>query len=104
MLEMKIKYDYLSEHCIEEVLFELNRIYLSKEEKALGRLTHIHELEIAGYRKQLCCSYDELLAKKQIERLKKEVQVAKHLQKSKVAPKLTNLRDRGQLEDQLKLK
>lgn len=30
MLEMKVKYDYLSEDCIEEVLFEMNRIYSAK--------------------------------------------------------------------------
>lgn len=31
MLDMKIKYDSLSEDCIEEVLFELNKIWLAKE-------------------------------------------------------------------------
>jgi hypothetical protein len=27
LLGLKVKYDYLSEDCIEEVLFEMNRIY-----------------------------------------------------------------------------
>jgi len=38
MLEMKLKYDYLSEDCIEEVLFEINRIYSSREEKNIKRV------------------------------------------------------------------
>ena len=35
---MKMKYDYLNEECIEEVLFEINRIYLSREEKAVRKV------------------------------------------------------------------
>lgn len=35
---MKLKYDYLSEDCIEEVLFEINRIYSSREEKNIKRV------------------------------------------------------------------
>lgn len=31
LLNLKLKYDYLSEDCIEEVLFEMNRIYDSRE-------------------------------------------------------------------------
>ena len=38
MLEMKMKYDYLNEECIEEVLFEVNRIYLGREEKAVRKV------------------------------------------------------------------
>ncbi len=30
LLGLKMKHDYLSEDCIEEVLFEMNRIYGSK--------------------------------------------------------------------------
>ena len=35
---MKIKYDTLNEDCIEEVLFEMNKIYLSKEETRVGKI------------------------------------------------------------------
>jgi hypothetical protein len=37
---MKVKYDFLSEDCIEEVLFEMNRIYNAKEERTVQRLKH----------------------------------------------------------------
>ena len=30
MLDMKIKYETLNEDCIEEVLFELNKIWLAR--------------------------------------------------------------------------
>jgi hypothetical protein len=38
LLSLKLKYDYLSEDCIEEVLFEMNRIYGAKEDKRVNKL------------------------------------------------------------------
>lgn len=38
MLELKMKYDYLSEDCIEEVLFHMNRLYGVKQQNAVQQL------------------------------------------------------------------
>jgi hypothetical protein len=46
--------------------------------------------------------YDDFLAKKQINRLKKELRVVRSAQKAR--PRLDQLKDRGVLSDQLKLK
>lgn len=102
MLELKLKYDYLSEDCVQEVLFEMNKIYSSKEEKAVQRLRQNYEAELAKLRKQLELGYDDFLAKKQLNRLKKELRVVKSAQKR--TPKLEQLKDKGQLADQLKLR
>ncbi len=55
---MKVKYDFLSEDCIEEVLFEMNRIYNAKEERTVQRLKQLHEQEISKVKKQLEQGYD----------------------------------------------
>jgi hypothetical protein len=85
---MKLKYDYLSEDCIEEVLFEINRIYAAKEERNLKKIKENNEHEMAKLKKKLQETYDEMLAKKQITRLKKEIRVMKSVQKTKAIPKL----------------
>jgi hypothetical protein len=38
MLEMKLKYEEMSEDCIEETLFELNKIWLAKEEAHISKI------------------------------------------------------------------
>lgn len=38
VLELKIKYGSLTEECIEELLFELNRIYKSREEESVKKV------------------------------------------------------------------
>ena len=43
MLEMKMKHDSLNEECIEEVLFEMNKLYLSKEETRVNKLKLYYE-------------------------------------------------------------
>jgi hypothetical protein len=53
LLEMKLKYDYLSEDCIEEVLFEINRIYAAKEERNLKKIKENNEHEMAKLKKKL---------------------------------------------------
>jgi hypothetical protein len=35
---MKLKYDFLNEDCIEEVLFEMNRIYTAREERVVKKI------------------------------------------------------------------
>ena len=68
---MKIKYDSLNEDCIEEVLFQMNKLYLSKQESKIVKIKHHYEGEISKLKKNRQETYDEVLAKKQIERLKK---------------------------------
>lgn len=104
LLNLKLKYDYLSEDCIEEVLFEMNRIYGAKEDRRVNKLKDHYESEANALKKRFEENYDELLAKKQINRLKKELRVAKSCKKVKTANKLDDLRTQGQVEDELKLK
>jgi DNA-binding transcriptional regulator YiaG len=80
----------------------MNKIYSNKEEKAIQRLKQAYETEITKLRKQLELGYDDFLAKKQLNRLKKELRVVKSTQKR--TPKLEQLKDKGQLADQLKLR
>ena len=94
---MKVKYDYLNEECIEEVLFEMNRVYTAKEDKAIQRVRNHYEQEICKLKKQLERTYDEILTKKQITRLKQELRVVKSVQKSRQPPRLDQLKDKGQL-------
>jgi hypothetical protein len=103
MLSMKMKYDFLSEDCIEEVLFEMNRLYTAKEERIISKIKQSHELEINKIKKQMELGYDEVLTKKQVSRLKKELSVVKSAQKARMPPKMDHFKDKGQLADQLKL-
>ena len=104
MLQMKMKYDYLNEECIEEVLFQINRIYLSKEEKSIKKVRTGYQQEIQRLKRQIQHGYDEVLTKKQVSRLKKELSVVKSTHKSRQQPPMNHFKDKGQLADQLKLK
>jgi hypothetical protein len=48
--------------------------------------------------------YDEVLTKKQVSRLKKELSTVKSSQKSRLPPKIDHFKDKGKLADELKLK
>jgi len=48
--------------------------------------------------------YNDLLTKKQLNRLKNELRLAKSAQKGKAPVRIEHLKDKGQLGDQLKLK
>ena len=43
LLEMKLKYEEMSEDCIEESLFELNKIWLAKEEAHVNKIKEQYE-------------------------------------------------------------
>lgn len=49
----------------------MNRIYTSKEDKQIKKVRSSYENELTRLKKKFEESYDELLAKKQITRLKK---------------------------------
>lgn len=99
MLDMKIKYESLSEDCIEEVLFELNKIWASKEEMHIRRVKEYYEGEIAKLKKKGEIKYDEMVARKQIQRLKKELVGVKNTKQQKKGVSLENLKNLGQYED-----
>lgn len=75
----------------------MNRIYTAKEEKTVHRVKSHYEQEILKLRKQLERTYDEILTKKQITRLKKELSAVKSVQKSRQPPRMDQLKDKGQL-------
>jgi hypothetical protein len=52
LLGLKVKYDYLNEDCIEEVLFEMNRIYGTREDKRVCKLKDHYDSEIRALRKK----------------------------------------------------
>lgn len=51
-LDMKIKYESLTEDCIEEILFELNKIWLGREEAHVRRVKEAYETEIIKLKKK----------------------------------------------------
>ena len=102
MLELKMKYDYLSEDCIEEVLFQMNKIYGVRQQTVVQQLKGQYTQQLAQLKRKNQENYNEALAKKQITRLKKELRTAKSTQK--VKGKLEGLKDRGEYEDQLRLR
>lgn len=104
MLEMKLKYEQMSEDCIEETLFELNKLWLIREENHISRIKESYEAEIARLRKKSEERYDEMVARKQIQRLKKELQDSKFSKKSGASDNLDLLKNIGQYEDELRLK
>lgn len=55
---MKLKYDYLSQDCIEEVLFEMNRLYAAKEEQLIMKLKEQHQQEIIKWKRKVQESYN----------------------------------------------
>ena len=74
LLQIKQKYEIMNESCIEEILFELNRLWLSKEEQIANKIKEQYQDELQRMKKKTFERYDELVARKQIERLKKELQ------------------------------
>ena len=52
LLGLKVKYDYLNEDCIEEVLFEMNLIYGTREDKRVGKLKDHYDSEIKALKKK----------------------------------------------------
>ena len=85
------------------MLFGLNQIWLAREENHVKRVRESYEAEIQKLRKKMEQRYDEMLARKQIERLKKEVSKARyHGDKNYV--KIDSLKVAGQYEDELRLK
>ena len=65
------------------MLFEVNRIYNNKEGKQMARMKAFYENEIVKLKIRMEDGYDELMSKKQISRLKKEIKVFKSGQKVK---------------------
>lgn len=55
------------------MLFELNKLWLAKEESVLARCRLTYEGEIARLKRKTEERYDEMVARKQIQRLKKEL-------------------------------
>jgi hypothetical protein len=49
---MKLKYEEMNEDCIEETLFELNKIWLAKEEVHVSRVKESYENEISKLKKK----------------------------------------------------
>ena len=49
---MKLKYETLTEDCIEQLLFEINQLYLSKEQKSLKIQKQFYESELAKIKKK----------------------------------------------------
>jgi len=94
----------MSEDCIEETLFELNKLWLIREENHISRIKESYEAEIARLRKKSEERYDEMVARKQIQRLKKELQDSKFSKKSGASDNLDLLKNIGQYEDELRLK
>jgi len=103
MLDMKLKYESLNEECIEELLFGLNQIWLAREENHVKRVRESYEVELQKLRKKMEQRYDEMLARKQIERLKKEVSKARY-RGDKNTVRIDSLKVAGQYEDELRLK
>ena len=64
----------MSEACIEDVLLKLNRLYLNREELQISKVREQMGAEVLRLRKKGEERYDELIARKQIQRLKKELQ------------------------------
>lgn len=110
LLQLKIKYNSnLTESCIEELLFELNKIYTSKQQTNIKKIEESYESKLKGLRNKSQPRYDELIARKQIERLKKQLQTERYSKpnssnKSDLKNNLDILKSIGQYEDELKLK
>lgn len=98
-----MKHDIFNEEAIEEILFSLNQIWLAREECHLRRVKDSYDNEIKRLKKRNEERYDEVIARKQIERLKREVSKAKN-KSDKGLVKVDNLRMVGQYEDELRLK
>jgi hypothetical protein len=96
----------MNEDCIEEILFELNKIWLAKEEVHINRVKESYENEINKLKKKTEERYDEMVARKQIQRLKKELQDTKFSKKSasSTTDNIDLLKNIGQYEDELRLK
>ena len=58
LLNMKMKYDSLTEDCIEEVLFELNKVWLGREEAHVRRVKDVYDQEITKLKKKGEIRYD----------------------------------------------
>lgn len=79
-------------------MFGLNQIWLAREENHIKRIRETYDAEIGKLKKRTDMRYDEMLARKQIERLKKEVSKAK-TKGEKGAVKMDSLKVAGQYED-----
>ena len=104
LLSMKMKYESLTQDCIEEVLFELNKIWLGREEAHVRRVKDAYDQEICKLKKKGEIRYDEMVARKQIQRLKKQLQEVKNLKKSNKGVSIEGLKNVGQYEDELRVK
>ena len=104
MLDMKMKYESLNEDCIEEVLFELNKIWLGREEARVKRVKEMYDHEIGRLKKKGEIRYDEMVARKQIQRLKKELSGAKMVKKTTKGVSLDSLKNVGQYEDEVRIR
>jgi hypothetical protein len=71
MLTIKEKHDRLTEPCIQEILFELNKLWLHREEQQITKIKEQHCQDLQKIKSKYLPRYDELVARKQIERLKK---------------------------------
>lgn len=80
------------------MLFGLNQIWLAREENHVKRVRENYETELQKLRKKMEQRYDEMLARKQIERLKKEVSKARY-RGEKNSVKIDSLKVAGQYED-----